>query len=95
MAQSNPMGSNFPYKNSTAINNCSLDFVQTYSLISTVNDNHVDNCLKEILTFVYYGSIVNKHIGLDKGGYPVNIFLISPRKHMLWVLIRSSSARRF
>ena len=23
-------------------------------------------------------------IGLDKGGYPVNIFLISPRKHMLW-----------
>ena len=34
-------------------------------------------------------------IGLDKGGYPVNIFLISPRKHMLWVLIRSASARRF
>ena len=27
------------------------------------------------------------YIGLDKGGYPVNIFLISPRKHMLWVLI--------
>ena len=23
-------------------------------------------------------------IGLDKGGYPVNIFFISPRKHMLW-----------
>ena len=23
-------------------------------------------------------------IGLDKGGYPVNIFLISPRKHILW-----------
>ena len=35
------------------------------------------------------------HIGLDKGGYPVNIFLISPQKHMLWVLIRSASARRF
>ena len=34
-------------------------------------------------------------IGLDKGGYPVNIFLISPRKHMLWVLIRSASVRRF
>ena len=27
-------------------------------------------------------------IGLDKGGYAVNIF--SPRKHMLWVLIRST-----
>ena len=24
------------------------------------------------------------HIGLDKGGYPVNNLLISPRKHMLW-----------
>ena len=34
-------------------------------------------------------------IGLDKGGYPVNIFLISPRKHMLWVLIRSASPRSF
>ena len=25
-------------------------------------------------------------IGLDKSGYQVNIFLISPRKHTLWVL---------
>ena len=25
-------------------------------------------------------------IGLDKSGYQVNSFLISPRKHMLWVL---------
>ena len=28
-------------------------------LITLVNDNHVDNYLKEILAFVYYGSIVN------------------------------------
>ena len=34
-------------------------------------------------------------IGLVKGGYPVNIFLISPQKHMLWVLIRSASLRCF
>ena len=34
-------------------------------------------------------------IGLDKSWYQVNIFLISPRKHMLWVLIRSPSPRRF
>ena len=34
-------------------------------------------------------------IGIDKGGYPVNIFLISLLKHMLWVLIRSASPRRF
>ena len=29
----------------------------------------------------------NVFIGLDKIGYQVNIFLISPQKHMLWVLI--------
>ena len=34
-------------------------------------------------------------IAADKRGYPHNIFLISPRKHMLWVLIRSASSRRF
>ena len=39
----------------------------------------VVNFINLILTFL--------HIGLDKGGYPVNIFLISPQKHMLWVLI--------
>ena len=40
---------------------------------------------------------IYRHIGLDKvsRGYLVNIFLISPRKRMLWVLIRSASARRF
>ena len=30
----------------------------------------------------------------DKRGYP-HIFLISLQKHMLWVLIRSASGRRF
>ena len=30
-------------------------------------------------------------IGLDKGGHLVNIFLLSPRKYMLWVLIRSEA----
>ena len=35
------------------------------------------------------------HIATDKRGFPHNIFLISPRKHMLWVLIRSASVRRF
>ena len=34
-------------------------------------------------------------IGLDKSGYQVNGFLISRWKYMLWVLIRSASARRF
>ena len=40
-------------------------------------------------------AIKSKHIGLDKSGYQVNIFLISPRKYMLWVLIRSASVRHF
>ena len=29
-------------------------------------------------------------IGLDKSGYQVHVFLISSRKHMVWVLIRST-----
>ena len=38
----------------------SICFVRlTRSLISLVNDNHVDNYLKEIIAFVYYGSNVN------------------------------------
>ena len=34
-------------------------------------------------------------IGLDKSGYQVSSFLISRGKHLLWVLIRSASVRRF
>ena len=34
-------------------------------------------------------------IGLDKKRYEVNIFLISPQKHVFWVLIRSASVRCF
>ena len=37
----------------------------------------------------------NLGIAIDKRGYPHNIFLISQRKHMLWVLIRSTSVRLF
>ena len=32
---------------------------QRRGLILLVNDNHVDNNLKEILVYVYFGSIVN------------------------------------
>ena len=34
-------------------------------------------------------------LGPYKRGYQHNIFPITPQKHMLWVLIRSASARRF
>ena len=43
---------------------------------------------------MFYGERRNTRtflIGLDKSGYQVNIFLISPRKHMLRVLIRSAA----
>ena len=39
--------------------------------------------------------VLRQYIALDKSGYQVYIFLISPRKHMLWVLIRSASVRHF
>ena len=34
---------------------------------------------------------VKVNIGLDKSGFQINILLISPQKHMLWVLIRSAT----
>ena len=39
--------------------------------------------------------VMSIFIATDKRGYPHNIFLISRRIHMLWVLIRSASPRRF
>ena len=34
-------------------------------------------------------------ISLDKNGYQVNIFLISPQKHMLWVLIKRAKPNEY
>ena len=42
-----------------AINNRYLDFVQTPGSISLVNDNHVDNNIKEMLVYASFSSIVN------------------------------------
>ena len=36
-------------------------------------------------------NIATDNISLDKSGYQISIFLISPQKHMLLVLIRSTS----
>ena len=50
-----------------AINNHYPDFIQQPALISLVNDNHMDNNLKEILVYAYFGSIVNnQHKNLYK-----------------------------
>ena len=47
------------------------------------------------ITFLISDTEVLFNIGLDKGGYSAIIFLISQRKHMLWVLIRRALVRRF
>ena len=41
------------------MNNRYLDFLQMCSLISLVNNNHMDNNLKEMLVYLQFGSIVN------------------------------------
>ena len=46
-------------------------------LITLVNDNHVDNHLKEILAFVYYGLIVNVDPKI------IHIFLVE-KQHVTW-----------
>ena len=40
-------------------------------------------------------NIFHISIALGKLKYKVYVFLISPWKHMLWVLVRSASMRRF
>ena len=47
-------------KNRAAIFNRYLDFV--LRAVWWVNDNHVDNYLKETLALVYYGSMVKKNL---------------------------------
>ena len=69
---------------------------QGCTLLVHCGDAHTPkNHLTEVVHLTYHFIEDKKTIGLDKGGYPVNIFLIPPRKHMLWVCIRSASARRF
>ena len=63
--------------------------MKTYIVIGS------DKSVYQVNIFSYFSTKTYVDIGLDKSGYQVNIFLISPRKHMLWVLIRSASARRF
>ena len=69
---------------------CNKDTALSAKKLSA-NNNSIGGHLLFEMHYINFHMI----IGLDKGGYPVNIFLISPRKHMLWVLIRSASARRF
>ena len=49
-------------RNSATINDRYLNFVLTRGLISLVRDNHIDNYLKESLTFVPYSLIVNNRL---------------------------------
>ena len=65
--------------------------VQLSFLIQQLLSISTGNKMDEFSNFYMVGS----YIGVDRRGYQVNIFLISPQKHMLWVLIRSASPRRF
>ena len=60
---------------------------KSYSFISQISVYITDHHTVQL--------IASTIIATDKRGYPHNIFLTSPRKHMLWVLIRSASPRRF
>ena len=39
--------------------------------------------------------LIQSGTAVEKNDIQINIFFISPRKHTLWLLIRSTSARRF
>ena len=46
------------------------------SFITLINDNHVDNYLKEIFAFVYYGFIVNSQHKKSNDPWVCFVFLI-------------------
>ena len=52
-----------------------------------------------IIGFIYnvgtIDTVKDVHIAPGKRGIHIIFFLISPQKHMLWVLIRSASLRHF
>ena len=72
----------------------SWDFLILTISASTVHVKH-DQASAGHMNYLAGRRLTSVVIGLDKSGYQVNIFLISPRKHMLWVLIRSASLSRF
>ena len=51
--------------------------------------------VKPVQDFRHSWSMFSIHVATDKRVYPHNIFLISLLIHMLWVVIRSASRRRF
>ena len=72
--------------------------IAIYSLEGTVLE-HLDNIKYWIILNICTCTLVcqslkiwNGTIDLDKSGYQVNSFLISRRKHILWVIIRSRGA---
>ena len=61
-------------------------------LISLVNENRVDNNIKEILVYVYFGSIVNyqpKHVWVDslQSNQSIHTLELNLISRFLWSLI--------
>ena len=63
-------------------------FSKNISVYAIFSDQSFNNMLTNIISFEQLGPGI---IGLDKSGYKVNSFLISPLKYMLWVLIRGKA----
>ena len=53
------------------------------------------NLLSALTDTTIWAYSAEHNIGLAKSGYQVYIFLISPQKQMLWVLIRSASSNDY
>ena len=87
---------------------CNLQHEKPYLLIYALSDNldqpeHLCSLishpsLPEEVLILRSQTSKDSHqfaIGLDKSGYQVNIFVISPQKHILSVLINSASSMHF
>ena len=69
--------------------------VQSYLNLHWLRMSEIISIQRGSVMFVRRNKKIACIIGLDKSGYQVDIFLISPRNHMLWVLIRNASLMCF
>ena len=70
--------------------------VVLYRTMKTLNLMHLITADQVRFSFSLTAvKFVLQHMTQDKTGSDINIFLISPGKHMLWVFIRSVSVRHF
>ena len=59
------------------------------TLTSFSKSQYSEDCQGVNLNWHVFTLTPERSIGLDKGVYPVNIFLISPQKHVLWYTLEA------